>query len=228
MSEPESLAVEEGLDKHVRRHAVDRLVMLSDGVFAIAITLAALEIHIPNAPTLSAVVEDLGVPILAYLVSFQVIAVFWISNRDLFARVHTVDRVLTGLILAILCLTALIPSSIRVAGPSAGYLGGAFQFYALVMTLTGSLNCLAWIYASFRRGVMRTDVAPGYRWTRIAETATLPMIFGLVFAFPTVQMFKTIAFITILVLIARRGLVRLIVARAELNLPSQGRRPPAN
>ena len=37
MSEPESLATDEGLDQHIRRHAYDRLLMLSDGICAIAI-----------------------------------------------------------------------------------------------------------------------------------------------------------------------------------------------
>ena len=47
MSEPESLATIEGLDEHVRRHSYDRLIMLSDGIFAIATTLAALDVRIP-------------------------------------------------------------------------------------------------------------------------------------------------------------------------------------
>ena len=48
MSEPESLATDEKLDIHLRRHAYDRLLMLSDGIFAIAITLAAIEIKPPE------------------------------------------------------------------------------------------------------------------------------------------------------------------------------------
>ena len=48
MSEPESLATQEPLDAHLRRHAYDRLLMLSDGIFAIATTLAALEIKLPE------------------------------------------------------------------------------------------------------------------------------------------------------------------------------------
>ena len=47
MSEPESLATDEALSEHIRRHSYDRLLMLSDGIFAIAITLAALEIQAP-------------------------------------------------------------------------------------------------------------------------------------------------------------------------------------
>jgi hypothetical protein len=46
MSEPESLATAEGLDEHVRRHSYDRLLMLSDGIFAIATTLAALDVRL--------------------------------------------------------------------------------------------------------------------------------------------------------------------------------------
>ena len=42
MSEPESLDTDEPLQKRIERHWFDRLIMLSDGVFAIAMTLLAL------------------------------------------------------------------------------------------------------------------------------------------------------------------------------------------
>lgn len=148
MSEPESLAINEDLDRHVTRHSIDRLIMLSDGVFAIAITLAAIEIHVPAARTISEVLTALTTPLLAYFISFIVIAVFWTSNRDMFARLRRVDRWLTALVLAMLCLTALIPASVRITSPGHGPLGGAFQFYAIIMVASGTLNMVLWLYAA--------------------------------------------------------------------------------
>ena len=49
VGEFESLDTDEGLKARIARHGFDRLIMLCDGVFAIAITLLALEIKPPSA-----------------------------------------------------------------------------------------------------------------------------------------------------------------------------------
>src|SRR5690349_4070991 len=101
MSEPESLSTEEGLETHIRRHSYDRLIMVSDGIFAIAITLAALEIKLPEEleGDLGAIAHVMLRPIAAYLLAFMIVAIFWLQHRDLFARLRRVDPVLTGLTL---------------------------------------------------------------------------------------------------------------------------------
>ena len=215
MSEPESLATHEALSRHLTRHAIDRLIMLSDGVFAIAITLAAIEIHVPSAPTFGAVIAEMNVALLAYVMSFVVIAVFWTSNRDLFARLQRVDRPLTALVLGTLCLTALIPASVRVSVPGEGALGGAFQFYALLMVLSGTLNVLLWLYASIRPGLMSGQVSRNYRIRRVVETGTLPLLFAVIFLMPTVTTLRWIAVLLIAVLMLRRFLLRGFFAEPE-------------
>src|SRR3954462_8434168 len=100
MSEFESLATIEGLDEHVRRHSYDRLIMLSDGIFAIATTLAALDVQLPgNAGSLLDALVAGRRTLVAYLLSVIVAGGFWISNRELFARLRKVDMPLTILTL---------------------------------------------------------------------------------------------------------------------------------
>ncbi|MEA3002227.1 MAG: potassium channel family protein, partial [Sphingomonadales bacterium] len=111
MSEPESLATIEGVDEHVRRHSYDRLIMLSDGIFAIATTLAALDVRIPaHGGGLLATLAAGRRSLLVYFLSFAIAGIFWISNRNLFARLRKVDLPFTMLTLAMLCLIALIPA----------------------------------------------------------------------------------------------------------------------
>eukprot|EP01035_Chromulina_nebulosa_P037092 gene37092-50039_t len=122
----------------------------------------------------------------AYVLSFLIIAVFWISNRDLFARVVRVDRWLTALTLAMLCLVAVIPACAHVV-----YLKGnsdaAFSFYALTMALCGALNVTMWAYASFTPGIMRDEVPRAYRRQRVVASLIMPLLFGILFTLPAAQ-----------------------------------------
>src|SRR4051812_25067517 len=114
MSEPESLATIEGVDEHLRRHSYDRLIMLSDGIFAIATTLAALDIRLPiHSANLMALLAGSRRGLLAYGLSFAIAGIFWVSNRNLFARLRQVDTLLTVLTLSMLACIALIPAAIR-------------------------------------------------------------------------------------------------------------------
>ncbi|WP_406719555.1 TMEM175 family protein [Streptomyces althioticus] len=85
---------------------------LSDGVFAIAITLLVLDIHVPQGldsdgfhQALGDVVPNLG----AYAISLAVLAGFWRDHRAIFHRVRLVDADVIGLTVLGLGLAALLP-----------------------------------------------------------------------------------------------------------------------
>jgi len=141
--EPESLHIHEPLRARVERHNYDRLLMLSDGVFAIAITLLALELKVPAHWDGSA--EGLfgatGRPLVGYLFGFALVGVFWFVHRRLFAELEHVDGVVTFLNLVLLGLVGLTPFVVRMiaeAGPTRGlpfYLiavGAVFASIALI------------------------------------------------------------------------------------------------
>ncbi len=137
------------------------------------------------------------------------------SNRDLFARLQRIDRPMTALVLGTLYLTALIPVSVRVSVPSEGARGNAFQFYALLIMLGGTLNVLLWVYASIRSGLMSRQVSRTYRIRRVVEAGTLPLLFAVIFLMPTVATLRWIAMLLIAVLMLRRFLLRGFFAEPE-------------
>lgn len=187
MSEPESLSTEEGLKAHIRRHSYDRLLMLSDGIFAIATTLAALEVRLPEHwQNPEALFQALKGPLIAYVLSFLVTAVYWISHRNLFARLRSVDTPLTLLNLLMLCMIALVPAALHGAAmPKEG--GGALRFYALTMLICGLSNSGMWLYASLRPALMSAEVTLlDQRW-RAGGTLVIPLIFGLMLVLPSNQ-----------------------------------------
>ena len=179
MSEPESLATDEALDTHIRRHAYDRLLMLSDGVFAIAITLAALEIQAPTPEHASTaqMLHALARPIVAYFLSFFIIGIFWIGHRNLFARLRRVDGPLTALTLLMLCLVALLPAVIH-GVYTARDDEAPFRLYAAMMIACGLANAAMWLYATRRPGLMAPEVPAAYRLSRVIVTFGLPVLFA--------------------------------------------------
>ncbi|MFJ9681778.1 TMEM175 family protein [Streptomyces sp. NPDC101194] len=71
-----------------------RVEAFSDGVFAIAITLLVLEIHVPSehGPELTKALADQWPSYAAYVVSFLVIGVMWVDHHALFDHLARVDR----------------------------------------------------------------------------------------------------------------------------------------
>jgi uncharacterized membrane protein len=105
-----------------RDSRLDRLLTLADGVFAIALTLLAIELTLPEAAAdlhgqalLSAL---LGVwpKLLSYLTSFTMIAVFWQAHHRLFLQVRRFDGVLLWLVFLQLASIAFLPFPTAVVG----------------------------------------------------------------------------------------------------------------
>lgn len=194
--------------------------MLSDGVFAIAITLAALEIRLPeHAASFSELLRRMIEPLLVYAISFGIIALFWLRNRDLFARVQRVDLPLTMLNLALLCTVSLIPVGVR--GNAEFDSEAGFRLYALTMFLAGSVNAALWGYAALRSGIMRPAVPRSYRVNRVGGAVLLATVFGLLPFIPLAISIRAILVLTLVFTVARR-FVGLRLDRADSVQPIEG------
>lgn len=145
-----------GLPHHVKEHHVhqrhfDRLVMLSDGVFAIALTLSAVELR-PEALPGQSLVEIWAKPLGVYFLSFFLIGVVWLRHRRTLAHLSRVDAPVTVTTLALLSLVALVPVFVRVLleDQRAPSINGML-IYALLMVVTYLCLAAGWSYAAFIR-----------------------------------------------------------------------------
>lgn len=89
-----------------------RLLALSDGVFAIAMTLLALDITVPaglDSAGLAHALDEVLPKVWAYALSLLVIAAFWRGQYQLFHSVRDVDGTVIRLVLLSLGLVALMP-----------------------------------------------------------------------------------------------------------------------
>ncbi|MGC0420930.1 TMEM175 family protein [Embleya sp. AB8] len=90
----------------------DRLIALSDGIFAIAMTLLVLDIHVPpglHAAQFRHMVGELLPNLGAYALSFAILAGFWRDHRRILHLARAADGRLVRLTLAGLGVIALLP-----------------------------------------------------------------------------------------------------------------------
>ena len=144
-----------------RDYGLERLIMLSDGVFAIAITLLALELRPPHDwdRSLSGLVNGMWRPAAAFLVSFIVIGLFWISHRRMFGRFRSADVILTVLNLFLLGTITLVPVATNLlyeGGPRSG----GFIVYVVLLSLIGLSNALLWAYVAFLKPSLFSQEPP--------------------------------------------------------------------
>jgi TMEM175 potassium channel family protein len=89
-----------------------RLEAFSDGVFAVAITLLALDLTVAGPAgtgSLTDQLHDKWPAFLAYLISFFMIGIVWVNHHVLVRSIVKVDRVLLFLNLVLLLFVVLIP-----------------------------------------------------------------------------------------------------------------------
>jgi uncharacterized membrane protein len=92
-----------------REFDYDRTVALSDGVFAIALTLLILNVANPEGGSFSDRFSDVAPAVGAYALSFAVIAMLWMRHHALFRDMVRIDARLSVLNLLYLGLIAFIP-----------------------------------------------------------------------------------------------------------------------
>ena len=97
----------------------DRVVAFSDGVFAIIITILVLEVGVPSdlpEQSLREALDETGATLIAWVISFLLVGMYWVWHRDLFARVQYVNRDVVWLNLLFLLPVSLIPFAAAVLG----------------------------------------------------------------------------------------------------------------
>jgi uncharacterized membrane protein len=144
---------------------LDRIAALSDGVFAIAMTLIVLEIRVPD-PGPIATEQDLwnalmtlGPRLITYLLSFLTLGIFWNAQQTQLNLFANADRDLTWLHLAFLATVALMPFSTSLLAEFITFRLALLAYWANIFLL-GVLVYVAWIYAE-AHGLVSPDADPG-------------------------------------------------------------------
>ena len=142
-----------------------RVLALSDGVFAIILTLLVLEIHVPDlgaGQTLREALREIRPSLVAFLISFVVVAIAWAGHRDLFALIRRTDRGIVWLNFLYLLPLSILPFG---AAMLAAYEREpiAIKIYGLILVATVVTRLATWLYATRRTHILVTPVDPRAR-----------------------------------------------------------------
>jgi uncharacterized membrane protein len=158
------------LERYERGHDPARVLALSDGVFAIIITLLVLEIHVPDlaqGQTLVEALREVRPSFVAFLISFVVVAISWAGHRDLFALIRRTDRTLVWL-----NILYLLPLSILPFGASllSRYDRDpiALEMYGFLLLAIAATRLGIWVYATGRPHLLISPVVARSRWAGAA------------------------------------------------------------
>ncbi|HVZ45580.1 MAG TPA: TMEM175 family protein [Ramlibacter sp.] len=125
-----------------------RIEALSDGIYAIALTLLVLELKLPplaehatNAD-LGRALSDLLPKILSWVLSFWVMAILWLSQVRIYHLVHSLSHTMVRLELLQLACVSLMPFSTALVGEHGNLPAGAAVYAGnmLAVAVTGALR----------------------------------------------------------------------------------------
>lgn len=148
----------------VRLPGTSRVEAFSDGVFAIAITLLILEIHVPTETAhLLDELLDLWPSYLAYVVSFLLIGLVWANHHVMFDFIERTDRLLLFLNTLLLMNVASLPFVAAVLAAALRNGEGenvAVALYGGTLTVGGVFFNAIWLYASRNHRLLGDSITP--------------------------------------------------------------------
>jgi uncharacterized membrane protein len=120
-------------------HLLERMLFFSDAVFAIAITLLIIEVHVPEIPPGSApgiylhALWELLPAFFGYVLSFLVIARFWITHHSAFAHSPPFDAKLLWPNIQLLMSIAFMPFATAFMARNIGAMVPALVYFLVLM-----------------------------------------------------------------------------------------------
>lgn len=143
-------------------HSVERLAALSDGVFAVAMTLLVLDLRAPAVEAIHSerdlwtALAALAPRLLMYVLSFMTLGIFWVGQQTQLNHLARSDRSLSWMHIVFLFAISVMPFSTSLLAQFTQY-RLALVVYWINILLIGALLYASWVCA-VGSGLVRDDM----------------------------------------------------------------------
>jgi len=172
------------IKEHKKTFQLERIILFSDAVFAISITLLVIELKLPDIEqvtnsTLANALLNTFPHFFSFVLSFMIIGIYWMAHHRMFNFVTNYDNKLIWLNLFFLFFIVLMPFSSNIYGVYAG-LNTAFTLYVFNISMIAFFNFLLYHYISkpekkLSHGLENPRLIKYYK----IRTCIVPMCFGI-------------------------------------------------
>ena len=197
---------------HIAGQSLDRLAALSDGIFAVAMTLLVLDLRVPVSSAIN--VQPLWVNgslqseyvlwsalvhllpnFITYAMGFLTLGIFWIGQQTQLSHFARSDRNLTWMHIVFLLAISLMPFSTGLLAANITY-RLALVIYWLNILLPGILLFGSMRYA-WRMGLMKDDRASEVRSLNERRIAISQVLYACGALLCVINTYWSIAFIAL-------------------------------
>ena len=142
--------------------SLERLAALSDGIFAVAMTLLVLDLHVPASEVIHSQGElwhtlaGAAPQLISYIMSFLTLGIFWNGQQAQLNSFSRSDRHLSWIHIAFLFAVSIMPFSTRLLAEFITYRSVLIAYWANILLL-GLVLFGSWRYAR-RAGLLREEI----------------------------------------------------------------------
>jgi uncharacterized membrane protein len=200
-----------------------RIEALTDGVFAIVMTLMILSLKLPEDIPGHLFATDIKNHLLLllpklenYAISFIVLGVYWIRHQSQFNIINYANRILLWINIVFLMFVALIPftTSFMMHYPNVQL---PLILYGSNLSLIGLLLYLHWKYATSNFRLIDKDVSIEYinKSSRLTLAAPIIFLFSIAVSFFSIRLSITMMYLVPIVYIVYRNYVKVIKPKVK-------------
>src|SRR5271167_2838524 len=152
------------LYNRIAGHSVERLAALSDGIFAVAVTILVLDLRLPVRESVHSehdlwrALLALSPRLLMYTMSFLTLGIFWIGQQTQLNHLSRSNRSLSWIHIFFLFAVTLTPFSTMLLAEFPGYRMALIAYWINILLLGSSLY-FSWMCAAEKGPVGETGMA---------------------------------------------------------------------